>query len=226
MDETRPYHSAQRQRQAEQTRTQILTTARRLFSERGYASTAIGDIAAGAGVSVPTVYASVGAKPQLALSLVEFINDEADMASLAAAQFAATTPHELIAANAHLTRVLHERCGDIIRALLSAAASSPEVVPAAAEGRRVHREGCHAVASRLQSMGALAKDLDVARAGAVLATCTSPEAIERLTAEHGWTFDEVESWLTAAMMRLLVHSGRRPARVDAAAVTDVADPRL
>lgn len=206
MVKARPYHSAQRQRQAEQTRIQILATARRLFSERGYAATPLSDVAAGAGVSLPTVYTSVGAKSQLALSLVEFINDEADMASLVAAQFAATTPHELIEANAHLARVLNERCGDIIRALLSAAASSPEVVPAAAEGRRLHREGCHAVASRLESMGALAEHLDVARAGAVLATCTAPGAIEQLTAEHGWSFDEVEAWLTTAMVRLLVKS--------------------
>jgi AcrR family transcriptional regulator len=206
MVEARPYHSAQRQRQAEQTRIQILSTARRLFSERGYAATPLSDVAAEAGVSLPTVYTSVGAKPQLALSLVEFINDEADMASLAAAQFAATTPHELIEANAHLARVLNERCGDIIRALLSAAASSPEVAPAAAEGRRLHREGCHAVAARLESMGALAEHLDVARAGAILATYTAPGAIEGLTAEHGWSFDEVEAWLTTAMVRLLVKS--------------------
>ena len=183
---------------------QILATARRLFSERGYAATPITDIAAGAGVSVPTVYASVGAKPQLALALVEFINVEADMSSLAAAQFSATTPRDVIAANVHLARVLNERCGDIIRALLAGAASAPELVPAAAEGRRLHREGCHAVAARLQSMGALSEHLDVTRAGAVLATCTSPEAIERLTAEHGWTFDEVEAWLTTAMVQLLV----------------------
>ena len=73
------------------------------------------------------------------------------------------------------------------------------MVPAAAEGRRLHREGCHAVAARLESMGALAEHLDVARAGAVLATCTAPGAIEGLTAEHGWSFDEVEAWLTTAI---------------------------
>jgi len=205
--EARDYRSPRRARQAGQTREAILSAARRLFSEDGYAATTISDIAATAGVSVPTVYASVGSKAELALSLVAFINKEVDMASLAAAQAQATTPQDLLAANAHLTRVLHERCGDIIRALLSAAASSSELVPAATEGRRVHREGCYAVAARLQEMGALDEQVDAARSGAVLAAYTAPEIIERLTVEHGWTFDELEAWLTYAMPRLLLRPG-------------------
>jgi AcrR family transcriptional regulator len=204
MADARRYRSPRRQQQAEQTRLHVLASARRLFSERGYAATPLSDIAADAGVSVPTVYASVGSKSRLALSLVDFINTEADMESLAAAQARATTPRGLLAANARLTRVLNERCGDIIRALLSAAASSPDVAPAVAEGRRLHREGCYAVAARLESMGALAEQFDVTRAGAVLATFTSPEAIERLTIEHQWSYDELEEWLSDAMARLLL----------------------
>ncbi len=74
MAEARPYRSPRRKRQAEQTRDAILATARRLFSERGFAATPISDIAAAAGVSVPTVYASVGSKAELAVCLVAFIN--------------------------------------------------------------------------------------------------------------------------------------------------------
>lgn len=204
MTDARAYRSPRRERQAEDTRAQILTAARRLFSERGYAATPIAEIAGAAGVSVPTVYSSVGSKAQVALSLVQFINAEVDMESLAAAQAQARTGREVLAANARLARVLNEQCGDIIRALLSAAASDPEVAPAAAEGRRVHREGCAGVAARLQAMGELTERLDVAKAGAVLATCTAPEAIERLTVEHQWSFDEVEAWLTDAMSLLLL----------------------
>jgi AcrR family transcriptional regulator len=202
--DARAYRSPRRERQAEDTRTQILTAARRLFSERGYAASPIAEIAAAAGVSVPTVYSSVGSKAQVALSLVQFINAEVDMGSLVAAQAQAPTGREVLAANARLARVLNEQCGDIIRALLSAAASDPEVAPAAAEGRRVHREGCARVAARLHAMGELTERLDMARAGAVLATYTAPEAIERLTVEHQWSFDEVEAWLTDAMSLLLL----------------------
>ena len=44
------------------TRREILGAAERLFAEQGYAQTSIVDIAAAAGVSVPTIYASVGQK--------------------------------------------------------------------------------------------------------------------------------------------------------------------
>lgn len=204
MAKARSYSSPRRDEQAEQTRQQILASARRLFSEAGYAATSISEIAEAAGVSVPTVYASVGSKPHLALSLVGFINAEVDMDSLVDAQVQASTPLDLLKANAHLARVLNERCGDIIRALLSAAASSPDLLPVLTEGRRVHREGCYAVAARLDSMGALAEHVDAAFAGAVLTTYTGPEAIERLTTEHGWEFDKVEAWLCHAMSRLLL----------------------
>lgn len=204
MARARTYRSPRRDRQAEETRQQILAAARRLFSEGGYTATTVGDIASGAGVSVPTVYASVGTKAQLALALVEFINREADMDALVAAQDAATTAEALLDAFAHLTRQLHERCGDIIRSLLSAATSSTELRPASDEGRRVHRDGCHQIAARLAAMDALTPHLDVAQAGAVLATYAGPEAVERFTVEHEWTFDELEAFLAHAMRRLLL----------------------
>ncbi|CAN5414071.1 hypothetical protein BH23ACT7_BH23ACT7_11580 [soil metagenome] len=107
----------------------------------------------------------------------------------------ATTPQELLWANARLTRVLHERCGDIIRALLSAAAADADVAPAEAEGRRVHREGCLGVVEQLHAMQALAKHVTVDRASAILTTLTAPESVDRLTREHGWTYEELEEWL-------------------------------
>ena len=203
MTQARPYHSPRRQRQAEQTRAEILATARRLFSERGYAATPIGDIAAEAGVSVPTLYTSIGSKAQIALSLVGFINDEVDMGALGAAQSAAATPKELLRANARLTRVLHERCGDIIKALTSAAAADTDVAPAEAEGRRVHREGCHRVIEHLQAMNALSARLTVDQATAILTTLTAPESVYRLTQEHGWSYDALEEWLAEATLGLL-----------------------
>ncbi len=47
------------------TRREVLEAATRLFAERGYGSTTMGDIAEAAGVSTETVYASVGPKPEV-----------------------------------------------------------------------------------------------------------------------------------------------------------------
>ena len=68
---TRRYRSPQRQAQAAATRQRILQAARRLFSERGYQATAIASIAQEAGVSVDTLYAAVGRKPQILRAVID-----------------------------------------------------------------------------------------------------------------------------------------------------------
>ena len=62
---SRPYNSPLRAEQADQTRKRILTVARRLFLERGYAGTKVNDVAAAAGVSPDTIYVSLGGKKGL-----------------------------------------------------------------------------------------------------------------------------------------------------------------
>ena len=62
---SRPYNSPLRAEQADLTRKRVLTVARRLFLERGYAGTKVNDVAAAAGVSPDTIYVSLGGKKGL-----------------------------------------------------------------------------------------------------------------------------------------------------------------
>ncbi len=66
---TRTYNTGRRRAAAERTRTGILHAARELFSAQGYDGTSVAQVAARSGVSVDTVYASVGRKPQLLLAV-------------------------------------------------------------------------------------------------------------------------------------------------------------
>ena len=52
-------------------RERILDHARELFAARGYAGTQVSDIAAAAGVSIPTVFARFGSKVALLKEAVE-----------------------------------------------------------------------------------------------------------------------------------------------------------
>src|SRR5919107_5804313 len=61
----RPYNAEGRRAQARATRERILETAQALFGARGYAAVSVADIAAGAGVSVPTVFAGFRTKANL-----------------------------------------------------------------------------------------------------------------------------------------------------------------
>lgn len=195
-DQARPYHSPRRQLQAEQTRAEILAAARRLFSERGYAATPIQRQSRRRGrVGADALHERRVKGPDRAVAGRASSMTRSTWTPSLRLSTPPTTAQELLWANARLTRVLHERCGDIIRALLSAAAADADVAPAEAEGRRVHREGCLGVVEQLHAMQALAKHVTVDRASAILTTLTAPESVDRLTREHGWTYEELEEWL-------------------------------
>lgn len=70
---TRRYTSPVRVQQAERTRRAVLRAAGTLFMTRGYADTSVAEVARRAKVSVDTVYASVGRKPQLLLAVVDMV---------------------------------------------------------------------------------------------------------------------------------------------------------
>jgi len=70
---TRSYRSPQRREQAVATRLSVLSAARDLLQDKGYAATTVADIARLAGVSVDTVYASVGRKPELVLAVIDMV---------------------------------------------------------------------------------------------------------------------------------------------------------
>jgi AcrR family transcriptional regulator len=204
MTPSRAYRSEHRQRQAEHTRRRILAAARKLFAEKGYAATSVADLAAEADVSVPTLYASVGTKAQLARALVEFVYEEGGVLENDAWQRQATTPQELLRRNMHLVRELNEKCGDIMRAARSAAHSEPDMVPVVEAGDGYHRDGEYAIAAALAQMGGLREGVTAERAGAVITVLASSASIDQLVLEHGWTYDEVESWLVRTLTELLL----------------------
>ncbi len=72
----RTYRSPRRAEGAARTRTRILAAARKLLRDKGYAGTTVSEVARRAGVSVDTLYASVGRKPQLVLAVVDDILGE------------------------------------------------------------------------------------------------------------------------------------------------------
>jgi len=75
---TRSYCSPQRREQAVATRLSVLAAARDLLQDKGYAATTVADVARLAGVSVDTVYASVGRKPELVLAVIDMVLGGAD----------------------------------------------------------------------------------------------------------------------------------------------------
>jgi AcrR family transcriptional regulator len=187
-----------------ETRREILRAARQLFSDHGYANTSVQHIADESGVAVQTIYSSVGSKAALLLALNDLIDEEADVAQLAAKLGAMTDPAPLIAGAVHLTRQLNERCGDLIRVLLSAEPSEPDVAAAVADGMRRHEQGASFLGRQLGSLGALPTDMTPEHAAAVFSMMTSNASWRQLTQSAHWSFDDSEAWLTKSLTQLLL----------------------
>jgi AcrR family transcriptional regulator len=77
-ERSRSYRSPRREEQAAATRRSVLQAARHLFTTQGYTDTTVADVARRAKVSVDTLYASVGRKPQLLLAVHDMVLGSAD----------------------------------------------------------------------------------------------------------------------------------------------------
>jgi len=184
-----------RQAMADQTRRDILQTARRLFARQGYAATSVTDIAREADVAVQTIYARLGSKRGMLMALIDLIDEEADVGALAAGIRAARTPEDALAAEIRLTRTFQQRCGDIIGALFAAAAVEPDLAAAVAEGQRRHRDGARLTVARIAELGGLRAGLAADRAAAVTAIATTHEAWRELRDSYALSWDDAEALL-------------------------------
>jgi AcrR family transcriptional regulator len=189
---------------AAETRREILRVARQLFAEHGYANTSVQQLAEESGVAVQTIYSSVGSKAALLLALNDLIDEEAGIGPLAAQLGTEKDPAQLIAKAVHITRQLNERCGDLIRVLLSAEPAEPDVAAVVADGMRRHEQGARSLGRQLGSVGALPVEMTPERAAAVFSMMTSPASWRQFTQSAGWTFDDVEAWLTDSITKLLL----------------------
>jgi len=127
----RPYRSSARAEQSAATRERIVAAARELFTDRGYAGAPVAAIARRAQVSVDTVYASVGRKPQLVLAVVDDILGEgrgpvpSEQRDYVAAVRAASGARAKLGTYARALARLHPQVAPLLRALARAGEDDP-----------------------------------------------------------------------------------------------------
>jgi TetR/AcrR family transcriptional regulator, regulator of cefoperazone and chloramphenicol sensitivity len=202
----REYDSSRRQRQAAQTRADIIRAARRLFAERGYPTTTIEAIAAEAQVSAATVYAGFGSKAGILSALQRLMQEEVDYDErVRELDAAAGNPPEQIAAGVRLSVSFPAQHADIIAALLSARGTDPDVDEFLRRGMVVeHRNGWGFLASVLASQGALRPELSEKEAGDLAAALTHVEVYRILSGELGWSRDRITEVLTTILRSALL----------------------
>jgi len=213
----RRYDVSRRRAGAAQTRRAIVDAARRLFLERGYATTTMAAIAAAAGVSHETVYAAFGPKPVLFRHLVEIAlsGTEEPVPALERAIVqqvrAEPDPHRILDLFAHTVRLLQDRVAPLVLILNEGAQSDPDLKALADElsARRVGH--MRIFVADLATKGGLRADLSVETAADMIWVMNSSEFYLLCVRDRDWTPEFFEQWLADAWKRLLLPAPTRTA---------------
>lgn len=199
----RSYHSPRREAQAARTREAIVDAARRLLrAEAGRTGATMEAIAAEAGVSVQTVYATFGSKAAILIALLDRL--EADAGPDGGGTGLAGDPHAQLKALVGFHRRLYERGADVIAVGLGSAAGDPDVAAHVDTGHRRRRVAQAAVVSAWHREGALRQGLSRREAADVLWALTSPDLYLLHVRGSGWSPARYATWLTRTLEGLLL----------------------
>jgi AcrR family transcriptional regulator len=204
--ERRTYRSPRREQQAAQTREAVVAAAADLFAARGWAATGMRDVAAQAGVSVETVYSTVGSKTDLLVAAIDVsvVGDAEPVPLAERPEFAALgvgTIAQRSAAAARLVTAIHERNAQLQLALAQGAASEPELARLVREAEARRRLNVRQAAELVTR-----RSVQDAEADALWAV-TSADVFRLLTGGAGWSVPQYEAWVARAIARELGVSG-------------------
>jgi AcrR family transcriptional regulator len=206
----RPYDATRRRAAAQQTRRAIAASAHRLFLERGYAGTTMAAIAAAAGVSHETVYASFGPKPALFRHLVESALSGADEPipgmerDYARGVMAESDPARLFDTYAHAMRATQERLAPLFAVLRDGARTDADLRALANDLSQRRAGHMRLLARHLAEIGGVRSGIAVEVAADVIWALNSSEFFLLLVGERSWDPAFFEQWLADAWKRLLL----------------------
>jgi AcrR family transcriptional regulator len=206
----RRYQSSVRAEGAMRTRQAIVSTATRLFVERGYAATSLADIAAAAGVARPTVFAAFGSKA----ALLRQVLDEAlagDDAPVPVAQrpwfrpvWDAASPGAVLDAYAGVCLIIARRSAllfETVRRATDDAAESAEMWKTLQHNRRL---GAKMVIEQVLKVGRLKRGLERETAVDILWIFNDPAHYTSLVLDRGWSERKFRRWLASTMGAALI----------------------
>jgi AcrR family transcriptional regulator len=188
-----------RQRQAAETRHRIVRAARRVFAAKGYGAATIADVAAAAGVAVPTIYKLYGSKRSLLAAVSDTWAQEYAPRQL---ESVPSGPVEAINWWAATVRKQWEVGLDIGMIYAGAVTSEPDVQEDLRPRLAGRERAIRTVVERIG--GALREDRTPATATAIISSLTIPEVYRDLVRDRGWTPEAYEYWLQQTLRQQLL----------------------
>jgi len=195
----RRYDSTRRRAQADETRRTVVRAARDLFLEHGYGRTTVADIARVAGVSVETIYASVGTKADLLHKAWDITvgGDDEDIVFHERPEVMAIRAERNLARRLMLHAAFSTQTAQRIapfQLMVQAAAGTDEAAAAMlTEMNRQRLVGIGVMAAEAASTGQLAVSEEECRD--VVWSMTDGTLWHRLVTERGWTNERYAEWL-------------------------------
>ncbi len=210
-----------RQIAAEETQRAIIEAATRLFSADGYHATSITKIASEAGVSIQTIYNSVGSKREILSRVLDYAA-AGERAPTPVPQFMREAteqepdPNRIIAQLVEFWRGALPRTAPVFRIIREAATSDPQIASLEQKRTAQRLTNYGHAAQLLAQRGALRKDLTTEQAAAAIFAIGHPDTYRALVLDGGWTTDDWTNWaqttLTTALLEPDINSPEPLAR--------------
>ena len=205
----RQYNSPLRADQARLTRRAIVDAATALFSEKGYAAVSVDAIAAAAGVSRPTVFASVGGKPAILresfrAAFGRAAGDEdtqmpfVDRPRSRAVRSIQSARGHLVAYAALVSDVFARMSG-VYEAIREGGRSDPDVGTLWREINEERRRGAATIVADVAARAALRRGLSTDHAADLVWVLNDPGVFHMLVHGRGWSTEQYSAWLSRAL---------------------------
>jgi AcrR family transcriptional regulator len=205
----REYRSPKREAQAAATRAEIAEAARRLFVEQGYVRTTLADIAAAAGVSVPTVKLVYGTKRLILVAVwdraIKGGPDPRPVVELEWFQQMMATPDprehlRLLVSGAHAKL----RIAPLIEVIRAAATTDEEIATLWSTMQAEYHDNQRLTIKALQRKGKLRAGLTEDTATDLIYTLNHPTVFHLLVVAKGWSPEQYQEWLGRTLIEQLL----------------------
>jgi AcrR family transcriptional regulator len=210
MPARRTYRSQLRAEQAAATRERIVQAARVLLLERGFAATKLDQIAAEAGVAMPTLTGYFPNKAALPDEVLRTAargaadDDQPPLGEQLSARLDIADPRTLLTAIAAVYRAANERAFELFEIMRKAAAADPAIEQRRLDGAEARRRDQIPVARKLERQRALRRDVSEREAVDVLWLYSSHDIYRLLVHDSRWPPARYEHWLGSTLIHALL----------------------
>lgn len=206
----RRYDATRRHEQARQTRQGVLTSARRLFLEQGFAPTTVAAIAADAGVSVDTIYKSFGGKAGVLHALCQQALEGAGPVPAEARsdelQRTKTDRREIIRGFGAFIAEVAPRAVPLLLLIREAAPLDADLARLRDELDAQRLARMTANAANLARLGPLRSGMSVEQAGEIMWAYTAVDLYDLLVLRRGWSPEQFGAFVADAIASALLPS--------------------